>query len=451
MERGGVMAQLMNDIFDGDPLNIDGDMFDFMSTENEVRGKDLSIAVYKDMSGQECTIGHNAARDNCIPKKKDPASKKPSKQKEQISSGYSTESDTDAIPAKQRAKAGKLVSARREGKGKDAVVILHGGKQAPEHIKPSMIPPAWKKVRVSLDPEADVLVTARDAKGRVKTVYHERFIANNQAAKFARIREMLQKHQDMMKEIQNDRNGDKREEAECSWLMAEQATRPGSDVDTKGYAKYYGIDMNKNNIQIHTNKKGDVSVSLMFDDVTIPIRDEGASISIQNKIENDESLEDSDYWLKSYGASTLEARHVVETVEGIRLQFMGKESKYHDHLVRNKKLADMLLERKKKAASGKDKLFNTDYLKVAKYVHSLDGGMFTPKDLRTSLACRMAIDAVNKIGSCCKDENEYKTNVMKIAEHVSGVLGNTPEMALTAYISPTIFSSWKNNVPSFLE
>lgn len=411
-------------------------------------GKDLSIAAYKDMSGQECTIGHNAARDNCIPKKKEPTSKKPSKQKEQVSSDYSTESDTDAIPEKQRAKAGKLVSARREGKGKDAVVILHGGKPAPEHIKPSMIPPAWKKVRVSLDPEADVLVTARDAKGRVKTVYHERFIANNQAAKFAKIQEGLKKFEQLSDEIQKDRsNPEFKEFADCAWLMQEQATRPGSDADTKGFEHLYGKKLTADDFLIKYDKKGKASIALQIGEEKIPMKDEGSREEILRRIKEGEDLDDSTYWLKSFGATTLEDRHVVETVDGVRLRFQGKEGVFHDHLIKNPELASMLLDRKKTAGDRDGKIFNTDYLGVSSYVKKLDGGMFTPKDLRTMRATSMAIAEIKKMGDCCKTPEEYEQRVMEVAEKVSHVLGNRAEQCLLSYISPTVWSVWKNPEP----
>lgn len=412
-------------------------------------GKDLSITAYKDMSGQECTIGHNATRDNCIPKKKDPTNKKPSKQKEQISSEHSEESDTDAIPAKQRAKAGKLVSARREGKGKDAVVILHGGKSAPEHIKPSMIPPAWKKVRVSLDPNADVQVTGIDGKGRKKTVYHDDFIANNQAAKFAKIREGLKKFEELSDEIQKDRSNPKfKELADCAWLMQEQATRPGGDGDTKGFEHLYGKKLTKDDFIIKYDNKGKASIALQIGEEKIPMKDEGTREEILRRIKEGADLEDSTYWLKSFGATTLEERHVAETVDGVRLRFQGKESKFHDHLIYDKELAAMLLERKKTAGERNGKLFDVDYIKIFNYVRKLDGGMFTPKDLRTMVATRLAIKNIKQMGDCCVDDESYKQSVMSVAEKVSKVLGNLPAQALESYISPMVWSVWKSTIDS---
>ena len=169
-----------------------------------------------------------------------------------------------ARKAKVAATRGPMVEARREGTGKDAKIVLADGSKAGDHIKPSMIPPKWTGVKVSTDPKAEVLATARDEKGRLKTVYAESYSNKNAAIKFGRTEDMLKEHDKISSEIQKERSGPHKEEAECAWLMQVQATRPGSDHDTGGK-------------------------------------------------------------VKAYGATTLEARHVVQAPDGVRLQFIGKE------------------------------------------------------------------------------------------------------------------------------
>lgn len=284
--------------------------------------------------------------------------------------------------AKPKATRGEMTGAKREGKGKDAKVILASGKAAPAHIKPSMIPPQWTDVQVSLDPTADLQVTGRDSKGRPKAVYRDEFHMRTAAVKFARVQEGLTKAKEMYAENQaNRKDAALRDNADCVWLMQEQATRPGSDKDTGGK-------------------------------------------------------------VKAYGATTLEGRHVVQTKEGVRLQFIGKEGVAHDHLIRNPELAKMLVDRAKK--SGKDgKLFETDYNKVSAYTkNKLDGGKFTPKDFRTMKATQLAIDAVNS-ATPPKTEKEYKAAVKEVAVKVSSVLGNRPQQALESYIAPECFSGWR--------
>lgn len=350
------------------------------------------------------------------------------------------------LPEKRRAQAGELVSARREGKGKDAKIVLGDGSAAPAHIKPAMIPPAWSDVQISMNPDADVLVSARDAKGRGKKVYNQKYADNNQAAKFAKIQEGLKKQKAIFDQNQQNRKSDDpkiRENADCTWLMQEQATRPGSDADTKGLAELYGKPMSEKNVQISKNKKGKESVALKFGDKTIPIRDEGTAKELMRRVRDKGDLEDSTFWLKSHGATTLESRHVVKTNDGVRLQFVGKEGVWHDHLIRDKNLAAMLMERKATPGGADSKLFGTDYAGVSDYAKTLDGGKFTPKDFRTMKATSMAIDEINRRGQCCKSPEDYKKSVMAVATKVSGVLGNRPEQALLSYISPAVWGQWK--------
>jgi DNA topoisomerase-1 len=146
--------------------------------------------------------------------------------------------------------------------------------------------------------------------------------------------------------------------------------------------------------------------------------------------------------VKAYGATTLEARHVVETKEGVRLQFIGKEGIWHDHLIRDKELGKMLLDRKNAAKSANDKLFNTTYDDVHRFTVQRDGGKFTPKDFRTSAATSLAVETVQANPQPAKDEKEYKARMKEVAVKVSSLLGNKPAQALKSYIAPFVFAPW---------
>ena len=355
-----------------------------------------------------------------------------------------------------------MAEAHREGKGKDARVLLAGGKPAPKHITPAMVPPQWVNVQVSTDPKADVLVTGRDAKGRVKVVYSDKFHMRTAAWKFAKTEEGLRKFEQISGENQKNRTSKDsrtREAADATWLMQEQGTRPGGDADTKGYAELYGHEMTVDMVVENApafdeqgnrrmNKDGapaTVSLAIKVGGKYVPIRDEGAREELLKRKDSEEGLEDTRYWLQSFGATTLEARHVVEEADGVYLRFMGKESVWHDHKIRDPKLAQMLLKRKQTAEQRGGKLFDTDANKLRSYVSTLDGGKFRSKDMRTMLANRLAMGEIQQQPDCCQDEKEYKAAVKSVAEKVSRVLGNDPAMALKAYIDPAAFAQWKAN------
>ena len=316
-----------------------------------------------------------------VPAKNPQAAEKPKKEK---ATRQQAKPKKASRFVKEKASRGQMVEARRVGTGEESRVLLADGTPAPDHIKPGMIPSNWTGVQISMNPHADVLVTARDQKGWVKTVYVDNFHTRTAAVKFARTREIMQQFPAIMQEIKRDRASPaKRDAADCAWLMAVQATRPGSKEDT------------------------------------------GADV-------------------KAYGATTLEGRHVVQAKDGVRLQFVGKEGVAHDHLVRNRELAAMLLERKKKVGDN-GQLFNVNNKKVRAYVGTLDGGGFLSKDLRTNQANQIAMREIRRTRAP-KTRREYQRAVKAVAERVSHVLGNQPEQALESYISPELFAVWRAGI-----
>ncbi len=300
---------------------------------------------------------------------------------ESDSSGGDKESGTGK-KEKAHPSRGEMKEARREGTGKDARIIMRDGSPVPGHIRPGMVSPKWTDVQVSVDPKAEVLVTALDSKGRPKMVTSKTYDARSAAVKWGRTDDMLKEHDTIAKEIQAARKDpSKREEADCAWLMQVQATRPGSERDTKA-------------------------------DV------------------------------KAYGATTLEARHIVETHEGVRLQFIGKEGIAHDHLVRDPELASMLLERKEAAGSPDAKIFRTDDKKMRAFTRERDHGGFTPKDFRTGAATKMAMELIAADPRPSVSIREHKARIKDVATKVSDLLGNEPAEARDSYIHPAVWMKW---------
>lgn len=366
-----------------------------------------------------------------------------------------------------------LRDAKRVGTGKAMKIVLDDGTEAPPHIQSiaGKIPPAWENVQVSLDPKSDVLATGtmtnrKTGKTDAKTVYNtETWEVKVEAIKFARVREGLRVKPIMEQEIRAARdNPETRDAADLSMLLMSQATRPGSDADTKGMAKLYGKKMTAKNVKIaaagtvetvsRKQKDGsykDVEVTLKKPRVelvvggeTIPIRDEGAAAEIMRRVEEGGDLQDSTYWLKSFGATTLEARHVVVDGKDVRLEFMGKETVWHRHVVTDPSVAKMLVERKKAAKSGDAKLFESSETQLNKFISDLDGGHFTAKDFRTMKATQIGISEMEK-RQHPTTADEYEVATLEVAKVVSRKLGNQAAQALASYIDPTIFHGWRKS------
>jgi DNA topoisomerase-1 len=287
----------------------------------------------------------------------------------------------------QWTKTGTGISLKRSGEGKEAKWVTDKGETIPEHAAKLGIPPAWTNVKVAPGPDHDLQAVGYDAKGREQRIYSDAFTQRSADAKFSRITELMGKREKIF--AQNERNllssePQVRENAACMKLIQQTGIRPGSDRDT------------------------------------------GA--------EKD-----------AYGATTLQGRHVTSDKDGnVRLQFVGKKGVNLDIPVDDKATAHMLLARKA-AAGDSGKLFDTDDAKLRDYSHTLNGGAFKPKDFRTLKGTETARGEVEAMPAP-KTFKEYKAAVMSVAKKVASKLGNTPVISLQSYISPHVFSGWREAV-----
>lgn len=268
----------------------------------------------------------------------------------------------------------------RRGAGGRFVEMPDDRTQLPEHIRALTIPPAWTGVRYSPDPDAALLVVGRDAKGRPQYVYSQKHVDEQSAAKFARIREFRDKWDSMHAQVRADAaQGD--EDAAAARLIFATGLRPGSSADT------------------------------------------GAE-------------------RQAYGATTLLGQHVVRAPDGVRLQFVGKKGVDLDLLVRDREVADDLITRAERAGSEGQLFPQVTEVSLRDYVHSLDGGSFKTKDIRTAVGTRTAEQAMAGVPPPTT-LTAYKKAVRAVAEVVSARLGNTPTVALQSYIDPTVFARWR--------
>ena len=265
---------------------------------------------------------------------------------------------------------------------KDGKWRMSDGTGAPEHIQKLGIPPAWTNVYINRDPKGDMLVRGNDSKGRLQVRYSDNHNMRAAADKFGRVSELRAKREEIRKEILRDAKDEaKQEEAECLLLVMATGIRPGSDQDTKAEKK-------------------------------------------------------------AYGATTLEGRHVVASGSEVRLRFTGKKGVDLDLPVVDKRVAAMLVKRAGSLRKD-ERLFSTDANRLRNYSKSKDGGGFKTKDHRTAIGTETAITSI-KSTKTPATMKEYKRAVKEVATKVSKVLGNTPTIALKAYIDPNVFSAWRS-------
>lgn len=277
-----------------------------------------------------------------------------------------------AKPRRTQATEGKLVAAKVTKEG----IKLPVGREVPAHLKKLRIPPAWKNVRVNLDPEASVIATGFDAKGRKQSVYSDSHHMRQAAAKFKRISN-LKRDFDKLKERNKKHMQAGNEAAAALAVIMATGIRPGSTRDTKA-------------------------------DV------------------------------QAYGATTLQSKHVKVNEDGtVTLNFVGKKGVEQSIHIADLELSKIIKQRKSDLPD--TRLFNTTYEELLDHTRRVSGGKYKPKDFRTLLASTEAGKMVANM-DCCQTEKDYKKAVREVAKMVSSKLGNTPTVALQSYIDPTVFS-----------
>jgi DNA topoisomerase-1 len=261
---------------------------------------------------------------------------------------------------------------------------LIGRKPAPAHLQKCKAPPTAKDPYGNLDPNGNRIAQWKDEKGRGQVQYGDNHNMAAAAAKFGRVSELRKKREQIFKEVEKDLADPKlKEEAAVTRLIMRTGMRPGSDKDT------------------------------------------GA-----------------DY--KSYGATTLEGRHIKRTKDGLALVVFVPGKKKGQTItmpIHDKALAKDLLARAAKAGPN-GRIFDTNADKVRDYSKTKDGGGFKTKDHRTALGTETAIAAIKKMKPP-KTKKEYKAAVKEVSTRVSEVLGNTPSIAFKSYIDPTVFANWQ--------
>jgi DNA topoisomerase IB len=270
---------------------------------------------------------------------------------------------------------------------KEAKQWLVEGKSAPEHVQKSKTRTDLHDVYMNMDPKGTLISQGLDSKDRTQSKYSSSHDGKSAAAKFGRTRELIKKRKEILQETKKDSKDPKlRENADALRTVLVTGIRPGSDQDTK-----------------------------------------------------------ADF--PSYGATTLLGKHVVSKPDGsVSLDFVTGKSKgkSKEFPVTDDSVSRMLVMRAK-VAGPDGSLFDTDAASLRRYSKNKDGGGFKTKDFRTALATETAISEVKRIGIRKKftSKKEYREAVNGVGAVVSNKIGNTPAMALKAYIDPQVFVGWK--------
>ena len=260
------------------------------------------------------------------------------------------------------------------------------------------IPPAYKDVKINLNKNDNVLAIGYDEKDRPQYIYNKKFTEKNKEKNFYKMIEFGENYKKMMNSVKRDlySEGETKEKqiAMALMLVVECGIRIGSE-------KY---------------------------------RDEN----------------------ESFGATTLEPRHIKINGEVVSVDFIGKKGVKNTGKCRSKRLSRNL--RNKKRTLKKDdpiftyhrgnKWYSLKSSDVNRYLKRF--GNFSSKNFRTWIANLSFISEILKYDIPIK-ESECKKNINGALQKTAHKLNNTATVCKKNYIDPYLIDLYMNDNKRFIQ
>lgn len=279
------------------------------------------------------------------------------------------------------------IARRRCGRG----FTYHAADSIPDdatrrRIDELVIPPAWRDVWISADPDSHLQATGLDDKDRKQYRYHERWREVRDEAKFAGLIEFAE-------------------------ALAEIRKRVAADLATNALTRARSV----------------AAVVRLLDTSLI-------------RVGNERYAADND----TFGATTLETRHVSRVDTSFRLDFVGKGDIEHSISVADVELVAVISE---SLALKQPQLFcytgsNGEVWDITSghvndYLADTVGSSATAKTFRTWGATAIAVRILATVTS----DTSHKQGFLAAVDAAAEALGNTRAVCRSCYVAPTIASA----------
>ena len=271
-----------------------------------------------------------------------------------------------------------------------------GGKVAAadlKRIKSLVIPPAWTSVAINPSAGGAVQAVGKDAAGRWQYLYHENQVKRREQKKFERLLKFAQALPEMRRivarELKRSDLGRERVMASILRILSTCFMRPGSEV--------------------YANENG------------------------------------------SYGLATLRPRHVTVRGDVVDFNFRGKSGIEQHRQLKDPKVAKVVRALLKVPAKEVFKYQNGDghFVDVKRqhindYVKEVLGSHFSAKDFRTWAGTLVCACALARAGADLPEtKTGKKQRVVQAIKETAEVLGNTPAVCRSSYISPCVLDNFE--------
>jgi DNA topoisomerase-1 len=289
---------------------------------------------------------------------------------------------------------------RREGSKESGFTYRHAdgrpvtNEKTLARVAKLRIPPAWRNVRIARSDSSPLQAVGLDKKGRTQYLYHRRFRAQREEAKFRHVVEFGEALPSLRRRVRSD------------------LRRPAPDRDKVLAA-------------------------------IVRLIDQGFF-----RVGNDKSAKSE----ATYGLTTVRGRHVKVEGDTVLFDYIGKWKKKHKRAIRDAEVAELVarVKRMKGAELFKFKsgarVVDVKDRHVNDYIQSIVGEEFTAKDFRTwagTLLCSIALAMQGQGAS----KTERKRNMRKAVVATSEQLGNTPTVCRKSYICPRLLDEYLEGKP----
>ena len=259
------------------------------------------------------------------------------------------------------------------------------------------IPPAYRDVKINLNKKDKVLAIGYDEKDRPQYIYNKEFTEKNKKKNFHKMIEFGENYKKMMNSVKKD-------------LYSEGE-----------------------------NKEKQIAMALML------VIDCGIRIGSEKyRDEND-----------SFGATTLEPRHIKIKGDIINVNFIGKKGVKNTGKCRSKRLSRNLLNKKRTLKKNEpiftyrrgNKWYSLKSSDVNKYLKKF--GNFSSKNFRTWVANLSFISEILKY-EISTSENLKKKNINAALQKTAHKLNNTATVCKKNYIDPYLIDLYMNDNKRFI-
>jgi DNA topoisomerase I len=253
-------------------------------------------------------------------------------------------------------------------------------------IRALAIPPAYKDVWISVDPDSYLQATGRDARGRKQYRYHPAWTSMRAETKYHRM-------------------------SDFGRALPHLRRRVGADLSAEAL----------------TQEKVLATIVYLLEHVLI-------------RVGNDEYAKEN----HSYGLTTLEDKHVVTHGDNVLFRFRGKSGVHHEVAMHDPRVAkviracqDLPGQRLFEYRDDAGAIRHIDSADVNAYIQTIAGTDFTAKDFRTwggTVGCcaflrKIEVPSTERAAAHC---------VTEAIEAVAERLGNTVAVCRKSYIHPAI-------------